>query len=957
MRCRLTLLFSSPAGIAVVLGIVALAFRVIGLATIPPGLHHDEAWNGLDAQTISLAFHPIFFTHSTGREPIFLYVQALSMALFGPTPFALRVVAALFGTITVVLVVALGRAMTGRTAVGAVAGYLAACSFWFVLDSRLGYRLITEPAFETASILALWAAWHGPAGRRRVAPLLLGGVLVGSCFYTYTAARTFPAVLLLWMLWRIAAAPRPQRLREFSGWLLSGVVAIAVAAPLGLYFLHHPDEFFGRAGQVSVFSPTAQAHHSSLFRSAIRTLGMFSVQGDPLWKENLGGKPVFDPVISAFFSVGVALALVVIVRSVRRRAESGHRPDGSSALLSPESSWLLIWWVLVNLLPGVLSTESPYFPRVIGVIPAIFLFPAVTLVALHDDLARRRAAWGKIVLVVGAVILVGEAASTAIDYFGRWAPSEAAYDGLHAEAATMAQALERLPTGPPVVILTDYYRHPTIRFLAPRQSAQATWLNGPEAWVIPPGSGPALYAVQGGAEPAFLDLSRLFRPSALVATARQPDGHAAYRIYRATPADVALPPPAVPLDLRLGDLVHLRGYTVVPQRPGSPDTIGVLLYWSPLRPSTRRVSIFTHLQDQSGHLWAQKDDIGYFGADWQPGAAVVSYHPITVPAGTPPVEMQLRAGFYHLDDLVSLPAAGVPAAQHAGGLSLGAVAVQPVTTTMQGPQATKPLGESVSVIGVSPLPATVPQGGTIGATVYLRTAGALAAGAHIVLGLHDQAGRALISSDAVPLAAQYPPSRWRPGVVAEHHRVGVGLRASPGTALIVATLVDGHGRPVTGGGTVALGHVTITPLARLFTAPKPAVPLTALVGNDFQLVGYDLATDRITPGGQLTVTLYWRDVRPSDTAYTVFMHLVDQRGTIRGQHDSQPAAGKWPTTAWEAGQYVVDRYRIPIATTAPAGSYQIEFGLYDARTGKRLMVTGPNGRSLGDHLTIAGLHT
>jgi len=86
------------------------------------------------------------------------------------------------------------------------------------------------------------------------------------------------------------------------------------------------------------------------------------------------------------------------------------------------------------------------------------------------------------------------------------------------------------------------------------------------------------------------------------------------------------------------------------------------------------------------------------------------------------------------------------------------------------------------------------------------------------------------------------------------------------------------------------------------------------------------------------------------------MHLIDASGNLRGQHDSPPASGAWPTTAWIPGQVVADPYVIPISTEAPTGDYYLELGLYDPVTGQRLPVVGPAGQVIGDHVTINGLH-
>ena len=72
---------------------LAFAFRYYRLADMPPGLHYDEAFNGIDAAALlatPLRQWPIFFTGNFGREPLFNYILAGATALFGPGLMTLR---------------------------------------------------------------------------------------------------------------------------------------------------------------------------------------------------------------------------------------------------------------------------------------------------------------------------------------------------------------------------------------------------------------------------------------------------------------------------------------------------------------------------------------------------------------------------------------------------------------------------------------------------------------------------------------------------------------------------------------------------------------------------------------------------------------------------------------------------------------------------------------------------
>jgi hypothetical protein len=128
-------------------------------------------------------------------------------------------------------------------------------------------------------------------------------------------------------------------------------------------------------------------------------------------------------------------------------------------------------------------------------------------------------------------------------------------------------------------------------------------------------------------------------------------------------------------------------------------------------------------------------------------------------------------------------------------------------------------------------------------------------------------------------------------------------------------------------------------------------PLDARLQDEVRLLGYVVrdrtgqAVDRleVVPGESIALTLYWR----ADTAlaedYTVFTHLLDPTGWLRGQRDNPPRGGSLPTSAWTPGTLVVDQYRIALAADAPSGDYAIEVGMYRPDSGVRLRVAGTDG--------------
>lgn len=90
---------------------LALFLRVWQLDTLPPGLHYDEAFNGVMARDVLRGVQrPIFFTANFGEEPLHMYVEAGVFALLGESPWSIRLTSAFFGVLFVAAVYACARA-------------------------------------------------------------------------------------------------------------------------------------------------------------------------------------------------------------------------------------------------------------------------------------------------------------------------------------------------------------------------------------------------------------------------------------------------------------------------------------------------------------------------------------------------------------------------------------------------------------------------------------------------------------------------------------------------------------------------------------------------------------------------------------------------------------------------------------------------------------------------------
>jgi len=90
----------------------------------------------------------------------------------------------------------------------------------------------------------------------------------------------------------------------------------------------------------------------------------------------------------------------------------------------------------------------------------------------------------------------------------------------------------------------------------------------------------------------------------------------------------------------------------------------------------------------------------------------------------------------------------------------------------------------------------------------------------------------------------------------------------------------------------------------------------------------------------LSVSLVWRALTNIDSDYTLFIHLLDGKGKLWSQIDSQPIGGTYPTSKWVYDETVIDKVALPLVRDLPSGNYQVVAGWYQFDSMERLPAVG-----------------
>ncbi|HLF02005.1 MAG TPA: hypothetical protein VI547_08510, partial [Anaerolineales bacterium] len=134
-------------------------------------------------------------------------------------------------------------------------------------------------------------------------------------------------------------------------------------------------------------------------------------------------------------------------------------------------------------------------------------------------------------------------------------------------------------------------------------------------------------------------------------------------------------------------------------------------------------------------------------------------------------------------------------------------------------------------------------------------------------------------------------------------------------------------------------------------------PLYAWFTPAISFRGYDLNGDTFKPGDTVELMLYWMSAEPIKANYIVFVHILDSQTDklIAGQ-DGPPDYGNTPTYEWVGDmQFVRDQRIFTIPPDAPAGTYTLRIGMYDADTKARVEILDLQYQPIGDGLVLQEL--
>ncbi len=812
---------------------VAVFLRLYSLDTIPRGLMSDEVWNGFDALRILDGERPIFLADNFGREPLFIYLQAISVAFLGPTSLALRFVSAIIGILTIVVAYLLVRRMFSARVALLTCGWLT-ISIWHVIFSRTGLRSVSLPLFLAAGFYCLWRGMEGVRAQvtessgsietknspRPAIWFALGGIVIGLSLYTYSTARFAPFVFVALATY-LALMHRQLLLRSLPGLVLALSLTTLVFLPEGLFFLRHPESFVERARDVWVFNPALHEGNpgQALFDSTLRSLGMFAIRGDPGWPHNISGLPIFDPLSALLMLVGLGLA-------VRRFREPAYG--------------FIIIWLAVMFVPSLLAiTFTPNYLRASAIIPALFILPALGTTWLWEawesrltvrDASVQKALRAFPVFLVTLAFL-GGAFHTYYSYFGSWARAPELAEFFNTDRIVPFEAASKMVrTGQELVFVAgDDFDDPWVRFTLPRypEARNIRTFDHVRSIIFPADHASASY------------LFALDPPNASIIERYFDEGSA--RIIETTPSGQPItlyrlldprPPfePGLPVPARFGEQIFVYGFDL-PKDVRAGRKMTVRWYWRLLASDEREFVFTNQLFGEDDRLRGQYDDRGFVPGYWPIGTSGITTFVIDIDPETPTGAYWLRVAMYDRGrtDFSNLPVFDAQGNQAGNQLILGPIKVhgRPPAQASEGPDSNPTVPEyqlpasftdQINLLGYSLSDDHLAPGESLDLTLFWSPRGRPSDDYTVFVHLLDDQGQLQGQADSPPGPGKYPTSVWDAGeLIADLHTMSLAPDLPPGEYKIAIGLYDPESgqrvQVVDENGKITADHVIISGLA------------------------------------------------------------------------------------------------------------------------------------------------
>jgi hypothetical protein len=374
-----------------------------------------------------------------------------------------------------------------------------------------------------------------------------------------------------------------------------------------------------------------------VFENFIAFIGMFGIKGDPLWRQNIAFLPVFEPLIAAFFYIGLFICLW------RWR--------------KPRYLFVLLW-LLTSAIPSIVTIDAPSSIRIINALPVLAIFPVIGLEVIHflgslsTVFVRLSPKFVRIVFIIGLLALsVIYIARTSISLFKLW-PSNTEVQFVWQQALTDAAGFldSSTETGPVAVggWTPETMDPPTMELTLKREDLKLRYFDPLQSLIIPDQEDGQFSRI---VLPSILPLAPALK-SVLGELSNGPISMGSF-LYYEVPEQTGIWP-QYPGETLFDGEIRFLGYQWVSSRENMQTArnsaenlveMQLITYWLVEEVTTEPRRIFLHaVSEKDNQLIVQDDALGVPANHWQPGDIILQLHTLVLPVNLDPFD--LRLGIY-----------------------------------------------------------------------------------------------------------------------------------------------------------------------------------------------------------------------------------------------------------------------------------------------------------------------
>ena len=389
--------------------IILLAFglRFYKVTEIPPALNWDEVSIGYNAYSvlktgkdewgISLPVH--FRAYGEYKLPAQIYAAIPGIAIFGLNELGVRITPVIYGTLTILLMFFLARALSQNVYIGLISAFLLAISPWHIQ--------LTRASFESSFALfwITFGVWLLVRGFQDKKWFIWSMIPFAISMYTYNSARVFTPLFLL-VLFIIYLK---TFLRISQTIILAFVLFIVLLIPLVPYYLGGEGNSRYRLvsvtddpglvprinenrGKANLPDPLPQLIHNKIAYTSFYILQNYLAHFNPdfLFISGAPHKQHHVQEIGEFYLFQTPFLLLGLFFLFKRKEKF---------------RWLLISWIFLGIIPVSVTNDSiPHALRTLIVIVPYEIIMALGFYCLSVWIRNKYPKWALIYYLIITVL-------------------------------------------------------------------------------------------------------------------------------------------------------------------------------------------------------------------------------------------------------------------------------------------------------------------------------------------------------------------------------------------------------------------------------------------------------------------------------------------------------------------------------------------------------------------------